>query len=85
MTSLEMLYEQVDKLNPDEMTELQSYIEQRRRRTWWVVPSENLKAIEDLMRPVHEEAAQMDEDELNALIDEVIQEVRDERKNQSRS
>lgn len=85
MTNLELLYEQVDKLKPDEMTQLQDYLEQRRRRTWWVVPSENLKAIEELLRPVHEEASHMDEAEIDALIDEAIQEVRDERKNQSRS
>jgi hypothetical protein len=50
----------------------------------WEVPQENIAAIEEIMRPVHEEAAQMSEEEVNAAIDEAIAEVRRERQNKSR-
>lgn len=46
--------------------------------SWWIVPPENLAEIAEIMRPVQEEAAQMSE-EVNAVIDEAIAEVRRER------
>jgi hypothetical protein len=47
---------------------------------WWVVPSENLAEIAEILRPVQEEAAHMSEEEINTVIDEAIAEVRRERK-----
>jgi hypothetical protein len=47
---------------------------------WWVVSPENLAKIDEIMRPVQEEAAQMSEEEINAVINEAITEVRRERK-----
>jgi hypothetical protein len=40
--------------------------------TVWAVPPEQIKAIETLLRPVHEKSAQMSEDEINAAIDEAM-------------
>ena len=50
---------------------------------WWIVPPENLEKLAEIMRPVQEEAAQMSEEEINALIDEAIAEVRRERKSRN--
>jgi len=45
---------------------------------YWLTPSENLRKILEIMQPVHEAAANMDEQEIDALIDEVLGEVRAE-------
>lgn len=80
MTNIETLFRVIDALKPDELNRLHDYIEQRRLSMWWVVPPENLEKIAEVMRPVQEEAAQMSEAEINAVIDEAIAEVRHERK-----
>jgi hypothetical protein len=86
MTDLQTLFREVDKLTPDELNQLHNYIEQRRRVTWWTVSPENLQKVDELMRPVQEEAAQMSEEDVNAVIDEAIAEVRRERRqNQGRN
>jgi hypothetical protein len=87
MTDLEEIFRIVDHLNPDELEQLHEYVEERRRTvTWWNVSPENIAKLETIMRPVHEEAAQMSDDDVNAAIDEAIAEVRRERKqNQSSS
>ena len=48
--------------------------------TWWIVPPENLRKIDELLRPVQEEAAQMSEEEVNRVIDEAIAEFNEELK-----
>ena len=85
MTDLQTLIQSVDELTPAELNELHRYIEKRRQQIWWVISSEKLAEIDELMRPVQKEAAEMPEAEVNAAIDEAIAEVRRERKqNQSR-
>jgi hypothetical protein len=76
MADLETLYRAVDELGADELEQLSSYIEQRRRRTWWVIPPKNLEKIDAALRQVHKEAAHMTEDEINVVIDEALDEVR---------
>lgn len=84
MADLQTLFQAVDELSVQELNQLHKYVEQRRKVTWWVVPPDNLAKIDEIMRPIQEEAAQMSEDEINAVIDESIAEVRRERKkNQS--
>jgi hypothetical protein len=80
MTDLTHLYKEVDALDPGGLDQLNAYIQQRRRRFWWVVSSENLDVIDDVMWPVHEDIENMSDDEINDVIDEVIQEVRWQRK-----
>lgn len=80
MASLETLFHEIDSLKPDELNRLYDYVQQRRRTTWWVIPPENLEKIEGIMRPVRDEAAQMSDAEINAVIDEAIVEARRERK-----
>ena len=83
MTDLQQLFQVIDHLQPDELEQVSRYVEQRRRTTWWVVPPEHVRRIDEIMRPVQEEAAQMTEDEINAVIDEALAEVRRERDDSS--
>ena len=80
MTDMQMLFRAVDELSPDERQQLKEYIEEREKTTWWIVPPENLAEINEIMRPVHEDAAKMTEEEINAVIDEALAEVRREEK-----
>ncbi|MCQ3930510.1 MAG: hypothetical protein DPW16_08605 [Chloroflexi bacterium] len=80
MTDMQMVFRAVDEMTPEELHQLQLYIRERQGVHWWVVPAENLRKIDELMRPVQEQAAQMPEEEVNQVIDEVIAEVRRERK-----
>ena len=84
MTDLQTLFRVVDELQPDELNQLNDYIQQRRRVTWWIVPSENLQKIAEVMQPVQQDAEYMTEDEINAVIDEALDEVRRERRQSSR-
>ena len=78
MSDMEALFRKVDELQPDELDELNRYIQQRRRATWWVVPQENLGRIADVMEPVRQDAERMSEDEISTAIDEALTEVRRE-------
>lgn len=76
MTDLQTLFRAVDDLDIRDLNELQAYITRRQQLTWWVVPPENLAKIAEVMRPVQEDAAQYSEEEINAIIDETLAEVR---------
>jgi len=80
MANMQRLYELIDQLPREELERLSQYIQHRRQTTVWTVPAEEIKAIEKLMRPTHELTAAMDEDEINAVLDEALAEVRRERK-----
>jgi hypothetical protein len=82
MADLERLYKVIDQLPREDLEQLNRYIQQRRLTTVWTVPAEQIKAIEELMRPTHELTAHMNEDEINAILDEALDEVRRERKAQ---
>jgi hypothetical protein len=83
---LQQLIKAIDQLPPEDFKEVYRHVLERKHNTMvvWEVPQENIAAIEEIMRPVHEEAAQMSEEEVNAAIDEAIAEVRRERQNKSR-
>lgn len=80
MATLETLFQEVDKLDRGELKRLYDYIEHKRLTQWWTVSSGNLGKIDEALSGVHQEAASMDEDEINALIDEAIDEVRREQR-----
>lgn len=80
MADMQTLFKVVDELSPDERQQLKDYIEEREKTTWWVVPPENIAKIAEIMRPVQEDAAKMTDEEINAVIDEALTEVRNERK-----
>lgn len=85
MTDMQTLFRTIDELSPDERHQLKRYIEERERTTWWVVPSENIAKIAEVMHPVQEDAANMTEEEVNTVIDEALAEVRNERKQRQSS
>lgn len=76
MPVLEKLYRLVDQLPREDLEELNRYIQQRRTMAVWAVAPEDIKAIEDIMRPTHELTAQMSEGEINSVLDEALSEVR---------
>lgn len=84
MTDMQTLFQTIDSLSREEIDQLFRYLEQRRRMTWWVIPPENLEAFAEAMRPLQEDAATMPEEEVNALLDEALDEVRRERRANSR-
>jgi predicted P-loop ATPase/GTPase len=72
------MFDTVDRLAPEEFEALYQHIIERRRQQLprvWVVPAENLRKIQELLRPVQEE--------VNRIIDEALTEVRRERQNRS--
>lgn len=73
---LEALKANIDKLSPAQLNEIYRYIVQHRRQSFWLVPGENLKQIEEIMQPVHAEAVSMTDEEIDAASDEAITEVR---------
>ena len=77
---MQQLFKTVDELSPEQRQQLKEYIEEREKTTWWIVPPESLAEIHEIMRPVHEDAAKMTEEEINAVIDEALSEVRHEEK-----
>ncbi len=80
MTDLQALKMAIDELSQDELNEIYNHLVQRRQSSYWLVPGEKLNEILEIMRPVHEATQDMTEDEINAAIDEALEEVRRERK-----
>jgi hypothetical protein len=80
MANLQTVIKAVDELSPEELDELYRHIVERRQADWWIVSPDNIARIEEVLRSVHEEAAEMTEAEINAVIDQAIAEVRHERK-----
>lgn len=80
MSDLQTLFATIDQLTPQEFVQLREYVERRAQTLIFALSSENLKAIDEAMRPVQEDAASMSEEEVKALLEEVIIEVRNERK-----
>ena len=54
MANMRRLYELIDELPREELEQLSRYIQHRRQTTVWTVPADEIKAIEQLMRPTHE-------------------------------
>jgi hypothetical protein len=76
VADLQTVMKAVDELSQDDLDKLYRHIVERRQASWWIVPPENIAKIEEILRPVHEEAAQMTEDEINGAIDQAITEVK---------
>jgi hypothetical protein len=80
MADLQELMKAMDELSFDDLERLYQHILERRRpHEGWVVPPENIAKLEKVLQPLHEETAQMTEEEVNAVIDEALVEVRCER------
>jgi hypothetical protein len=85
MVDLRELFTLIDRLPREELEQVNRYIQQRRMTTVWTVPAEEIRAIENLMRPTHELTSKMSEEEINAILDKALDEVRRERKVQSQA
>ena len=83
MTDLQELFTAIDDLSPDDLEQVYRRVVQRRSPAYWLVPGANLKAIQDIMRPVYEETASMSDEEIDSAIDDALSEVRRERKSAS--
>jgi hypothetical protein len=68
--------EGVDRLSPEDLETLYRHVVQRRHASYWLVPGEHLKRIPEVMQPVYEQTDHMNEDEINAAIDDALNEVR---------
>ncbi len=69
-----------DELSPEDSDALNQHIVQRRHAAYWLVPGENLKKIQEIMKPGYDQSESMSEAEIYAAIDEAIAEVRRERR-----
>jgi hypothetical protein len=91
MADIEKLLEAVDHLSREELNILAKRIQEKqseRERNdpgLKVLSPDDLARIDEIMRPVQEEAAQMSEEEVFAAIDEAIDEVRRVRKSKHRN
>jgi hypothetical protein len=82
MADLQDILKAIDELDAKEFEQLYDYVAQRRRTMrWWVVPPENIAKIREAVLPLQEDSAKLTEEEINAIIDEAIAEVRLERRN----
>lgn len=83
MTDLQELLTTIDDLSADDLEQVYRRVVQRRSPAYWLVPGANLKAIQEIMRPVYEQTASMSDEEIDNAIDEALSEVRRERKSTS--
>jgi len=79
MDQLQAAIEAVDQLSSADLQRLQEHIQQCRHQGW-IIPAENIAKMEQALHPVHEEAALMTDEEIDAAIDEAIAEVRNAHK-----
>ena len=63
MADVQALKAAIDTLSPNELNEIYNYLIQRRQPSYWLVPSENLTHILDIMRSAQQEAANLTEQE----------------------
>jgi hypothetical protein len=83
MIDLAQLLTTIDELSPDELETVYRHVTQRRQSDYWLIPGEQLKAIQTIMEPVYRQTDLMTEAEINEAIDEALNEVRLERHNQT--
>jgi hypothetical protein len=83
MSDIQALLTALDELSPSELEQVYQHVVQRRAPAYWLIPGENLQAIREIMRPIYDQTASMSENEVNATIDEALNEVRRERKSKT--
>lgn len=83
MIDLDQLLTTIDELSPDELETVYRHVTQRRQSDYWLIPGEQLKTIKTIMEPVYRQTDSMSETEINEAIDEALNEVRLERRNQT--
>lgn len=83
MSDIETLLSEIDSLSPDELEQVYRHVVLRRQPSYWLIPGENLKAMQEIMRQVYDQTAHMRDEEINAAIDEALHEVRRERQSKT--
>lgn len=78
--TLENLLDALDDLTPEDLETVYQHIVQRRHTPYWLVPGTALKEIPGIMQPVYVQTDMMSEEDVNAVIDEALDEVRREQK-----
>jgi RecG-like helicase len=78
MANLRQLLTEIDTLNDEELEMVYRHIVQRRHASYWLVPGDQLKPIQQIMRPVYEATQHLDDEEIDAAIDQALDEVRRE-------
>jgi hypothetical protein len=84
MVDIQTLFTAIDQLEPRELIQLRDYVERRAQTLIWTLSPDQLRAIDDVLRPVQAEAADMSEEEVKTILDEAINDVRHERQAKSR-
>jgi hypothetical protein len=84
MVDIRTLFTAIDQLEPRELIQLRDYVERRAQTLIWTLSPDQLRAIDDVLRPVQAEAADMSEEEVKTILDEAINDVRHERQAKSR-
>jgi hypothetical protein len=85
MTDLDALLETIDELSEDELEKVYRHISSRRQKRYWLIPAQDLSPIQDILQDVNKETSDMSEDEINSIIDESLEEVRNESRRKNRS
>jgi TPP-dependent 2-oxoacid decarboxylase len=76
MADLQVLLTEIDELSPDELEQVYRHVVQRRHPVYWLIPGERLKEIQEIMQPVYKQTAGMSDEEIDAIIDESLRDVR---------
>lgn len=77
MVQLYRILDDLKELSPTELDVVYRYIMQHRQpNSFWLIPGEDLKAIQAIMQPVYEQSAHLSDEEIDAIIDESLDEVR---------
>lgn len=77
MTIAEIL-EAVDTLSGEELDKVYRRVAERRQAGHHIVPGEQLKALDEIFAPLHAHTEQMSEEEVFAIFDSALDEVRRE-------
>ena len=85
MSDLSQILTEIDALSPDDLEAVYQHVVRKRPARYWLIPGEHFRRIHEIMAPVHAEAANMTDEEINAVIDEAIEEVRRERREKTDS
>ncbi len=80
MSDLQTLLAEIDELSAEELDEVYRHIIQQRLPKYWLIPGENLQVIQTIMGPIHAQNPYLSDEEIDAAIDEALNEVRHERK-----
>jgi hypothetical protein len=72
MSNLSQILTGIDALPPDELEVVYQHIAKRRQAGYWLVPGEQVRRIQEMMQPVHEQSAGMSDDDINSLLDEAL-------------